>query len=142
MCDHFLCFVTSKEAEVEMLPWGKHEWLARPGIVNAERLQMVRVKMPPGTAHRFHRHPCFEELLYVIDGKVEQWVGSNKRVLGPGELAHVPRDEVHGSYNVFQEPVTFLAILSENKFDGPAVIDMHEQDPWRGIDPFAAGNRA
>ncbi len=131
-----LRFVTSKEAIVEHQPWGPHEWLARPGLVEAERLQLVRVRMPPGCAHRLHRHPCFEELLYVVDGKVEQWVGRQKRILGPGELAHVPRNEVHGSYNCFDEPVTFLAILSENKFDGPAVVDMHAEEPWKSLRPW------
>jgi hypothetical protein len=128
-----LRFVTDKEAIIEHQPWGPHAWLARPGLVNAERLQLVRVQMPPGCAHRFHRHPCFEELLYVLDGQVEQWVGREHRILKAGELAHVPKNEVHGSYNRFDKPVTFLAILSENKFDGPAVIDMHDDEPWKSL---------
>lgn len=132
-CEHCLRFVTSADAQVEVLPWGPHEWLARPGLVDAERLQLVRVTMPGGCAHRFHRHPCFEELLYVISGRLEQWVGREKRILGPGDLAHIPKDEVHGSYNVFQEPAVFLAILSENRFDGPAVIDVSEDEPWKTL---------
>ena len=40
---------------------------------------------------------------------------------------------MHGSYNRFDKPVTFLAILSENKFDGPAVIDMHDDEPWKSL---------
>jgi hypothetical protein len=27
----------------------------------------------------------------------------------------------------------FLAILSENRFDGPAVIDVSEDEPWRSL---------
>jgi quercetin dioxygenase-like cupin family protein len=53
--------------------------------------------MPAGKAHRFHRHPEFEEILYVLDGRAKQWVGRELRVLRPGELAHVPRDVVHGT---------------------------------------------
>ena len=49
---------------------------------------------------------------------------------GRGDVAHVPRDEVHGSYNDFSEPCVFLAVLSENRFDGPAVIDMSTEEPW------------
>ncbi len=132
-CEHCLRFVTSADAQVEVLPWGPHEWLARPGLVDAERLQLVRVTMPGGCAHRFHRHPCFEELLYVISGRIEQWVGREKRILGPGELAHVPRDEVHGSYNIFTEPAVFLAVLSANRFEGPALIDVSEDEPWKSL---------
>jgi quercetin dioxygenase-like cupin family protein len=69
MCgQHFLCFVTSAEAQVEVMPWGRHEWFSRAGLTGAEQLQVVRVTMPPGKAHAFHRHPGFEEVLYVLSG--------------------------------------------------------------------------
>ena len=127
---HFLRFVTSKEAEVEVLPWGPHEWLCKAGLTDAKALQLVRVKMPPGKAHQFHRHPAMEELLYVLEGRAEQWVGRERRILGPGELAHVPTNEVHGTYNVFDEPLTFLAVLSPAVFEGPALIDVSREEPW------------
>jgi quercetin dioxygenase-like cupin family protein len=131
MCQaHFLRFVTSQEAEVEVLPWGPHEWLSKAGLTDAKQLQLVRVKMPPGQAHRFHRHPGFEEVLYYLDGKAEQWVGQDCRVLSAGDVAHVPMNEVHGTYNVFDGPVTFLAVLSPATFDGPALIDVSMDEPW------------
>ncbi|MCK6446442.1 MAG: cupin domain-containing protein [Planctomycetes bacterium] len=134
MCQHhFLRFVTSAEAEVEVLPWGPHEWLARAGLTDSKLLQLVRVKMPPGKAHAFHRHPCMEELLYYVEGRAEQWVGREKRILRAGDVAHVPMNEVHGTYNVFDEPVTFLAVLSPAVIDGPALIDVSAEEPWRSI---------
>jgi len=134
-CADCLRFVTSKEAEVEELPWGPHEWLARAGLTESSLLQLVRVRMPAGQAHRFHRHPAMEELLYVLEGEMQQWVGREQRVLRAGELAHVPMDEVHGSYNVFQRPVVFLAILSPAVFEGPALIDVSMDEPWRSLAP-------
>ena len=128
-----LRFVTSRDAEVEVLPWGPHEWLSRAGLTDARLLQLVRVTMPAGAAHRFHRHPALEELLYVVSGSAEQWVGRERRILGPGEVAHVPRDEVHGTYNASGEPLVFLAILSPAVFDGPALIDVSQEEPWRSL---------
>lgn len=134
MCSaHCFHFVTSPEAEIEILPWGRHEWLCRAGLTGAEALQLVRVTMPPGAAHPFHRHPCFEELLYYLEGEAEQWVGREKRIMRPGEVVHVPRDEVHGTYNSSKKPLTFLAVLSEARFDGPAVIDMSQDEPWKSL---------
>lgn len=130
---HFLCFVTSAEAEVEVLPWGEHEWLSRTSLTGAHQIQVVRVRMPPGKSHAFHRHPCMEEVLYFVSGRAEQWVGRERRVLRAGEVAFVPRDEVHGTYNVFDEPLVFLAILSPAIFDGPALIDVSGDEPWRSI---------
>jgi len=138
MCsEHCLRFVTSAEAEVEVLPWGPHEWLARPGLVAAEQLQLVRVTMPPGKFHAFHRHPHMEEILYVVEGRLEQWVEREQRVLAVGEVAHIPTNVVHGSYNVFDQPVVFLAMLSPAVFDGPALIDVSREEPWCSLkDPL------
>jgi len=139
MCGvHFLRFVTSADAQVEVLPWGPHEWLSRAGMTDAKQLQVVRVTMPPGKAHAFHRHPCLEEVLYVVSGRAEQWVGREKRVLAAGELAFVPTNEVHGTYNVFDEPVVFLAVLSPAVFDGPALVDVSKEEPWRSLAPTEA----
>jgi quercetin dioxygenase-like cupin family protein len=132
-CAACLRFVTSADAQVEVLPWGAHDWMCRPGLTEAKHLQLVRVTMPAGRAHRFHRHPRMEELLYVVEGRVEQWVGRERKVLGAGELAHVPMNEVHGSYNVFRERAVFLAVLSPAVFEGPALIDVSEDEPWRSI---------
>ena len=132
-CVECLRFVTSKDAQVEELPWGQHEWLARAGLTESKLLQLVRVTMPPGRSHAFHRHPALEELVFVGSGRAEQWVGREKRILGPGDLAHVPMNEVHGTYNVFEGPVVFLAILSPAVFEGPALIDVSQDEPWRSL---------
>lgn len=135
MCGRCLRFVTDAECEVEELPWGPHEWLARPGLVAAEKLLLVRVTMPAGKAHAFHRHPEMEEILYVLEGRAEQWVGQERRILGPGEIAHIPTNEVHGTYNVFDERVVFLAILSPAASTGPMLVDVSQEEPWRSLKP-------
>ena len=92
-----------------------------------ELLQLVRVTHAAGQGARFHRHPALEELLYVLDGP--------RRAVGrPREARPRPRrgraraaDEVHGTYNVFDAPVVFLAILSPAVFDGPALIDVSQR---------------
>lgn len=128
-----LRFVTSDEIEVETLPWGPHEWLSRPGLTEAERLLLVRVRMPPGTGHAFHRHPAMEEIIYVVSGVAEQWVDRESRTLRPGDVAHIPADVVHGTYNAGEETLVFLAILSPAVFEGPALVDVAGEEPWRSL---------
>jgi quercetin dioxygenase-like cupin family protein len=132
-----LRFVTAKEMQVEHLPWGPHDWLCRPGLVEAEQLLLVRVHMPPGKAHAFHRHPEMEEIIYILEGTAEQWVDREKRILGPGEIAHIPKDVVHGTYNIGQQTLRFLAILSPAKIQGPPLIDMSQEEPWKSLRPYA-----
>jgi quercetin dioxygenase-like cupin family protein len=128
-----LRFVTGSELQVEELPWGPHEWLCRPGLTEAEGLLLVRVHMPPGEAHQFHRHPAMEEIIYVVSGTAEQWVDRDSRILRAGELAHIPRDVVHGTYNAGPDTLVFLAILSPAKFEGPALVDVAQEEPWRSL---------
>jgi quercetin dioxygenase-like cupin family protein len=118
---------------VDELPWGPHEWLCRPDIVEAEKLLLVRVRMPPGKAHAFHRHPEMEEIIYVEQGLAEQWVDQEKRLLGPGESAHIPTDVVHGTYNAGDSTLVFLAILSPAKIQGPPLIDVSQEEPWKSL---------
>jgi quercetin dioxygenase-like cupin family protein len=126
-------FVTAEEMQVEELPWGPHEWLCRPGLTDARALQLVRVRMPPGQGHAFHRHPAMEEIIYVVSGRAEQWVDTASRTLGPGDSAHIPRDVVHGTYNGGAETLVFLAILSPAVFDGPALVDVSRDEPWASL---------
>ena len=128
--NELLRFIGKEDTEVEELDWGPHEWISRTGLTEAEHLMLVRVTMPPGKGHAFHRHPAMEEIIYVISGKAEQWVDREKRILGAGESAHIPMDMVHGTYNAGEEPLVFLAILSPAVFEGPALIDVSQDKPW------------
>lgn len=129
-------FVTSAEMKTEQFPWGPHDWLCRPDIVDADKLLLVRVHMPPGQAHQFHRHPEMEEIIYVLEGTAEQWVDRDKKILGPGDIAHIPMNVVHGTYNAGQDTLRFLAILSPAKIQGPPLIDVSGEEPWRSLRPF------
>lgn len=128
--ENLLRFISKNDVQVEELPWGPHEWICRPNLTDAEKLMLVRVTMPPGQAHKFHRHPAMEEIIYVISGTAEQWVEQAKQILGPGDAAHIPTNIVHGTYNAGDTDLVFLAILSPAIFDGPALIDVSDQAPW------------
>ena len=133
MTDTPLRFVTEGEMQVEQLPWGPHDWLCRPGLTDAEDLLLVRVHMPPGEGHKFHRHPEMEEIIYVLSGSAEQWVDREKRILTAGQIAHIPKNVVHGTYNSGDVPLEFLAILSPAKVEGPPLVDVSDREPWRSL---------
>lgn len=126
-------FVTAENMIVEELPWGPHHWLCRPGLVEAEKLLLVRVLIPPGQGHNFHHHPEMEEIIYVVAGTCEQWVDREKRLLRPGESAHIPMGMVHASFNVGSDTLTLLAILSPAKIKGPPLVDVAGEEPWRSL---------
>jgi len=128
-----LSFVTSNTARIQHAPWGKHWWLSEPALTGAADLALVRVTMPAGTGHQFHRHPELEEIIYVVEGVAEQWVDREKRRLKAGEMAFIPKDVVHATHNPTKRPMTFLAILSPAASRGPALIDCFNEEPWRSL---------
>ncbi|MBL9118087.1 MAG: cupin domain-containing protein [Verrucomicrobiaceae bacterium] len=128
-------FVTAAEKIDFQSPWTLEEWLCRGDIVDNQHLMMVRANMEPGKSHPFHCHPTREELIYVVSGKAEQWVGAEKRILGPGDMAFIPMGEVHGTWNPFEEKLVFLAILSPAKADEPGIVDVSHEEPWASMRP-------
>jgi quercetin dioxygenase-like cupin family protein len=136
-----LRFVTAKTARIERAPWGRHWWLSESALTGTTLLTLVRVTMRPGTGHRFHHHPEREEIIYVVDGVAEQWVGTEKRRLKAGECAFIPKKVVHAIFNSSKKPMTFLAILSPAKAKGPFLVDCYDQEPWKSLRPSPATRR-
>ena len=128
-----LRFVGNDDVELETQVTGLHHWLSKPGLTEAEQLVLCRVYMPPGEGHQFHRHPALEEIIYVLRGTAEQWVGEERRLLTAGEMAHIPTDLIHATYNGGEDTLEFLAILSPARYDGPFAIDVFEEEPWRSL---------
>jgi quercetin dioxygenase-like cupin family protein len=93
----------------------------------------VRAKFDAGGSHAFHSHPEMDEMIYLLRGEMEQWVGREKRLLKPGDSAYIPRGVVHGCYNVSGAECEFLAILTPSKISGPFSVDFSQEEPWRSL---------
>ena len=92
-------FVGGTDVQHVDLEWCHVEWLSNPEIVRAKHLLLCRATFPAGEAHNFHFHPVHEEILYILEGEAEQWVGEEKRMLKPGEVAHIPPGVPHAVWN-------------------------------------------
>lgn len=123
-------FVKLADAPMEMQPWGRHLWYARPGLCATNQLLVVQVDMPPGTGHQFHKHPGREEVLYVIEGSAEQWVEQERKLISGGDGVFIPAGAVHGIFNDSEKMCRFLAILSPATCDEPLVVDVYAEKPW------------
>ena len=128
-------FITAAEVQHGSFPWCTVEWMSNPALVGAKDLLLVRASFPAGEAHNFHRHPAREEIIYVLEGRAEQWVGREKRLLGPGEMAHIPMDTPHATYNPGPDTLKFLAILSPVDAPGEFTVDVFDAEPWLSLCP-------
>lgn len=128
-------FVQQTDALREPNAWTINEWLCRPDLVAAQKLLLVRANMDPMHCHPFHFHPHREEIIYVVQGRAEQWVGNDYRILEAGEIAHIPAGAIHATYNPHPEPLVFLAILSPATLPSelasmPDPCDVSATAPW------------
>ena len=127
-------FVIASEVEPEVLDWGKLRWLSHPPSTGARQLTVINVTLAPGKGHDFHKHPDQEEVIYVVAGRVEQWVDRDKRILGPGDSAFLPAGTVHASFNVGDTEAKVVAILGPCVGDGGyELVDVAGEAPWRGL---------
>ncbi len=88
----------------------------------------------PGKCHDFHRHPGQEEVIYVIEGTIEQWLGEEKQMLSAGDSVVIPASAVHATFNDGDAPAKILAVLSPSVGeDGYGVEDVAGDEPWASL---------
>ena len=127
-------FFIASELEPVNLDWGVQHWFSDPKSTGAEELVVIQVEIFPGFGHDFHRHPNQEESIVVLKGEIEQWLETDNKILKEGDSAFIPKDMVHASFNVSEEPVKVLAILGPCiGEEGYELVDVSDQAPWNDL---------
>ncbi len=131
VCDGKGRFLTATEIAREYPDWGALGWASRPEDTGSKNLVVIEVTLAPGQGHNFHKHPRQEEIIYMIEGTVEQWILEKKQNISQGDVAFISQDTVHASFNETDYDVKLLAILSPAVGDaGYELEDVSEEEPW------------
>ncbi len=126
-------FKTAEEIKREEQDWGIFAPVTSPAD-GAERLMTVEGTFFPGKGHDFHRHPNQEEVIYVLEGSIEQWIEREHRLLGPGDGVLIPPGAVHASFNVGDARARIVAVLSPCVGEaGYEVEELADVQPWRSL---------
>ena len=127
-------FITKKNKNYDHLDWGTLARLSGPNKTNAEQLVVIEVNIEPGQGHNFHKHPNQEEVIYVVRGVVEQWIGQEKKILRGGDSVFIPADMVHASFTVGKASARLIAILGPSVTDdGYELVEVYDQAPWKDL---------
>jgi quercetin dioxygenase-like cupin family protein len=127
-------FITDADIAREEADWGVTGWVSRPSFTGSTSMCVMDVHLSPGGGHAFHRHPDQEEIIWVREGRIEQWLEQDKHELGPGEAVYIEKDIVHGSYTLGDEPAKLTVILTPTAGEGGyEVIDVFEEEPWASL---------
>ena len=125
-------FVKKKDLLKEQVLGRDHYWHFNAELSKEADTYLVKVHMPPGGFHDFHRHPEMNEILYILKGTAEQWVEDEKQILGPGESVYIDPNVVHATFNAGEEELEFLAILAPSAGWEAGTIDEYENLPYSG----------
>lgn len=71
-----------------------HYSSARGATVSGEKIEVGLYRMAANTGAAPHRHPN-EQIIYVLEGRLQAEVGGERRTVGPGDVIHIPPDVVH-----------------------------------------------
>ena len=104
--------ISMEDAIVEEFPWGEIRWLWSSQINKNAEQTMGHVVINPGEKNTFHEHPNCEELLYVLAGECDHWVGDENYHLKPGMTIVIPRDSEHYAITTSSEPMRALIFYS------------------------------
>jgi len=128
-------FVTADKAVRERLDWGSLGWSCRPSNTGAKQIVAIEVTLTPGGGHAFHKHPNQEEMIYVVQGQVEQWLDQENRVIRSGDAVFIPADVVHASFNKSGQDAKLLAVLSPSMggATGYQLEEVAGQAPWNTL---------
>jgi len=127
-------FITAGDIVRDSFEWGQSGWISRPSLTGSTALCVMDVMLKPGGGHDFHRHPDQEEIIWVREGRIEQWLERSKQELGPGEAVYIPRDVVHASFTVGDAEAKISVILSPTAGeDGYSVVDVFKDEPWASL---------
>lgn len=104
--------VGKEEGVVETFPWGQIRWIWNSQMDENAEQTLGHVTILPGKKNTFHAHPNCEELLYVLRGECDHWVGDEKYHLKPGMTISIPRDSDHYAQVTGSEPLEALIFYS------------------------------
>ena len=107
------------------------EGVERVGF-SGDNVLMVMNWLQPGMEARPHSHP-FEQLAYIVQGRMKFVVGDEVFEAGPGSVIRIPPDVEHYGEPIGDEPVMNLDVFSPIRDDYRHLVD-YQQDDFRDSD--------
>ncbi len=100
--------------------------VSRSGF-RGEDVLLVMNKIEPGMDINPHSHP-FEQVVYIVEGRVRFHVGDDEMEAGPGSLIRIPPDVVHYAEPIGDEPALNLDVFAPIRDDYRHLVEYQETD--------------
>lgn len=105
----------SDTQSTETFEWGTITWVDSGELTDSDALTVGRVTIDPGAENPEHLHPNCDETLYLLEGRLDHWIGSDSVELEAGDCLHIPLGEPHRAANDGPDPA--VAIIAYDTGD-------------------------
>lgn len=80
--------------------WGSLTWLASKTLLHSDGLTLGRVIIKRGMSNPRHSHPNSEEILYLLEGRLEHTIEDKKVLLEKGDTLRIKAGVVHNALSI------------------------------------------
>jgi mannose-6-phosphate isomerase-like protein (cupin superfamily) len=121
----------AREAEREVDQWrdGVATRVYAAATGGSRQLTVFEQVCAVGVGAPAHLH-AVEEVLRVIEGEAEVFVGDERDTLGPGDAVTIPAGAIHGFTNTGSTPLRVLAILAAPSFEAHYIDPPRDSRRW------------
>jgi quercetin dioxygenase-like cupin family protein len=90
-------------------------WLASDNILGTEDITVGRVIIKKGMSNSEHRHPNCEEVLYLLSGKLEHYIGDEKIIVESGDSILIESGAKHKAVSIGDSDADMIVTYSSSK---------------------------
>ena len=98
-------------------PWGSLTWLASKAIAGCEGVTVGRVAIRAGANNPPHSHSNCEEVLHLLAGRLEHWMGDEAVILEPGDTLAVAAGVPHHARSIGDVDADMIVAYSAGQRD-------------------------
>lgn len=92
-----------------------------------DNVMLVMNRLEPGMDTRPHSHP-FEQVVYIVEGRVRFHVGEETFDAGPGSVMRIPPDVLHYAEPLGDAPALNLDVFAPIRDDYRHLVEYQEGD--------------
>lgn len=103
MSSEFNNLCRAAKGEVIETAWGRLVWTASGPVGNSNTMSLGRATIRAGMENPRHRHPNCDEILHVIEGRIEHIQDDVRYILEPGDTVSIPKGVWHQARSLGSE---------------------------------------
>ena len=93
------------------------QWLMDDKVDERAAVSLAKMTVAIGVTSEEHHHTNCTETIHVLDGQIEQSIGSKTQILSAGETCLIPRSTPHQTRNVGDKPAIMMIAYSSGTRD-------------------------